>query len=126
MPVYSVRTYALTMLVIQISLMFVGLTGIYPVHISIAGISTTDFLNTMTSDLNNLVYNVTHPGVVEYISVFYLVIMLAVKIFIAFLVFVFAGFGAVLAAIGFPIYIYGPLQIIVDAVVLYDFANSKV
>lgn len=126
MPVYSVKTYALTMLIIQVCLVFVGLTGIYPVHISVAGISTTDFLNTMTTDLNNLVNNITHPGVVEYISVFYLIILLSVRIFLAFLLFVFAGFGLVLSAIGFPSYIYAPLQIIVDAVVLYDFANSKV
>lgn len=125
MPLPSVRAYALTMLVIQVCLSFVGMTGIYPVQISIAGISTQDFLEDMTADLDNLVYNLTNPGVIEYISAFYLVIFLAVKIVLAFLVFVFAGFGMVFAAIGFPSYIYMPLQLIIDAVVLYDFAQSK-
>jgi len=125
MPLPSVRSYALTMLVIQVSLTFVGMTGIYPIHISIAGVSTQDFLEDMTADLDNLVDNITNPGVIEYISAFYLVIFLAVKIVLAFLVMVFAGFGMVFAAIGFPSYIYMPLQIIIDAVVLYDFAQWK-
>lgn len=125
MPLPSVRAYALAMLVIQVCLSFVGMTGIYPVQISIAGISTQDFLEDMTEDLDNLVYNLTNPGVIEYISAFYLVIFLAVKIVLAFLVFVFAGFGMVFAAMGFPSYIYMPLQLIIDAVVLYDFAQSK-
>lgn len=125
MPLPSVRSYALTMLVIQVSLTFVGMTGIYPFQISIAGISTQDFLEDMTADLDNLVDNITNPGVIEYISAFYLVIFLAVKIVLAFLVMVFAGFGMVFAAIGFPSYIYMPLQIIIDAVVLYDFAQWK-
>jgi hypothetical protein len=126
MPLPSVRSYALTMLIIQVGLAFVGLTGIYPVSISVAGISTTAFLSSMEADLSNLVYNITHPGVVEYISAFYLVCMLAVKVVLSFLVFIFAGFGLVFAAIGFPAYIYAPLQIIVDAVVLYDFAERKI
>lgn len=106
MPLPSVRAYALTMLVIQVSLAFVDMTGIYQVHISIAGVSTSDFLEDMESDLSSLVDNLTNPGVIEYISAFYLVIFLAVKIVLAFLVFVFAGFGMVFAAIGFSSYIY--------------------
>lgn len=125
MPLPSVRSYALTMLVIQIALVFIGMTGVYSVQISVAGISTQDFLADMTADVNNLSENIAHPGVVEYIGAFYLLIFLAVKIVFAFLVFIFAGFGMVFAAIGFPAYIYGPLQIIVDAVVLYDFAERR-
>jgi len=49
----------------------------------------------MTTNLSDLVYNITHPGVIEYISAFYLVIFLAVKIVLAFLVFVFAGFRVI-------------------------------
>jgi hypothetical protein len=113
------------MLIIQVCLSFVGMTGIYPIEISIAGISTQDFLEDMTTDLSNLVYNITHPGVIEYISAFYLVILLAIKVVLSFMVFVFYGFGMIFAAIGFPSYIYLPLQLIVDAVVLYDFAQSK-
>jgi hypothetical protein len=125
MPLPSVRSYAMSMLIIQISLVFIGLTGVFPVHISVLGIDTNAFLATMTNDVNNLVYFVTHPGVVEYIAAFYMLIFLAVKIVLAFLVFVFAGFGAVFAAIGFPALIYAPLQIIVDAVILFDFAQNK-
>jgi hypothetical protein len=125
MPLSSVRSYALAMLIIQVCLSFIGMTGIYPITISVAGISTNDFLAGMEADLSDLVYNITHPGVIEYISAFYLVILLAIKVVLAFLVFVFYGFGMVFAAIGFPSYIYLPLQLIVDAVVLYDFAQSK-
>ncbi|WP_164144509.1 hypothetical protein, partial [Serratia marcescens] len=45
----------------------------------------------MESDLSSLVDYLTYPGVIEYISAFYLVIFLAVKSVLAFLVFVFAG-----------------------------------
>jgi len=125
MPLPSVRSYALTMLVIQVCCVFVGSTGIYPMQISVAGVSTQDFLAGMISDLQTIVGKLSDPGVVEYIGAFYLFIFLAIKVVISFLVMVFYGFGAVFAAVGFPSYIYLPLQIIIDAVVLYDFAERR-
>jgi hypothetical protein len=125
MPLTSLRSYAIVMLVVQVSLSFIGATGVFPFQISVLGVSTNDLLSGMVTDVQFIITNLTAGGALEYFSVLGLVLDLVLKVILAFLIFVFDGFGSILAALGFNIIIWGPIQVIVDAVVIYDFAQSR-
>jgi hypothetical protein len=92
---------------------------------TVLGVSTNDLLSGMVTDVQFIITNLTTGGMLEYFSVLGLVLDLILKVILAFLIFVFDGFGSVLAALGFSILIWGPIQVIVDAVVIYDFAQSR-
>jgi hypothetical protein len=125
MPLMSLRTYSLTMIIIQISLGMVWATGIFPVQMSIAGVSISDFSSGLASDCTYIVQNVANGGALDYFTALGMFMWMVAKIVCSFLLLVFAGFASIFAALNFPLALYAPIQTIVDAVVIFDFAQSR-
>lgn len=92
----TLRSYSIFMGFVSIALTIVGLTQVFPYAVDIAGINTSDLLNSITED-ENTIRSLTESGnIVEYAVAAGDIAWKGVKIIVSVLMFVLGGFAEIL------------------------------
>jgi hypothetical protein len=112
------------MVFVSIALTIVGLTQVFPYAVDIAGLNTSDLLNSITED-ENAIRNLTESGnIVEYAVAAGYVAWEGVKIVISVMMFVLGGFAAILVLLGVDSAIAILLQGGIDFLIIFEFGQT--
>lgn len=120
----TLRSYAVFMIFMSMSLTIVGFTQVFPYSVDVAGISTTELISSLSED-KQTIRSLTESGnIVEYaIAVGYMG-WEAVKIVVAVMFFVLGGFAAILELLGVSTEIALLLQAGVDFLIVFEFGQT--
>ena len=118
------RSYSVFMVFISIALAIVGFTQVFPYSVDVAGLSTSDLLNSIQED-EETIKNLTESGnIVEYAVASGYIAWEGVKIVVSVLMFVLGGFYEILILLGVESAIAVLLQAGVDFLVLFEFGQT--
>ncbi len=118
------RQYSLFMVFFSIALAIVGLANVFPYSVDVAGLSTSDLLNSIQED-EETIKNLTESGnIVEYAVASGYIAWEGVKIVVSVLMFVLGGFYEILVLLGVESAIAVLLQAGVDFLVLFEFGQT--
>ncbi len=118
------RQYSIFMVYISIALAIVGLANVFPYQVDIAGLSTSELLNSISED-ENIIKSLTESGsIVEYAVASGYIAWEAVKIIVSVLMFVLGGFAEILILLGVESAIAVLLQAGIDFLVIFEFGQT--
>lgn len=118
------RQYSVFMIFFSIALAIVGLANVFPYSVDVAGLSTSDLLNSIQED-EETVKNLTESGnIIEYTIASGYMAWEGVKIVVSVLMFVLGGFYEILVLLGVQSAIAVLLQAGVDFLVLFEFGQT--
>lgn len=118
------RSYSVFMVYISIALTVVGLTQVFPYVVDVAGLNTTDLLNSVQED-ENTIRSLTESGdIVEYAVAVGYMSWEGVKIVVSVLMFVLSGFAEILILLGIDSAISVLLQAGIDFLIIFEFGQT--
>jgi hypothetical protein len=112
------------MVYISIALAIVGLANVFPYSVDVAGLSTSDLLNSIQED-ESTIRSLTESGnIVEYAVASGYIAWEGVKIIVSVLMFVLGGFAEILILLGVDSAIAVLLQAGIDFLVIFEFGQT--
>lgn len=118
------RQYSVFMVYISIALAIVGLANVFPYSVDVAGLSTSDLLNSIQED-ESTIRSLTESGnIVEYAVASGYIAWEGVKIIVSVLMFVLGGFAEILILLGVDSAIAVLLQAGIDFLVIFEFGQT--
>lgn len=112
------------MIFVSIALTIVGLTQVFPYSVDVAGLSTSDLLNSISED-ENTIRSLTESGnIVEYAVASGYIAWEGVKIIVSVMMFVLGGFAEILILLGVESAIAVLLQAGVDFLIIFEFGQT--
>ncbi len=113
----KVKQYAYVMMFLSLAFSLLNVSGITPVHNDPVGFGLT---RDMAEDVNEIQEKFSSSSGFEYVIAVGLLIYNGVKIVLTFVVIVFTGIASVAQFFSIPYQIYIPIQLVIDAIVMYD------
>lgn len=113
----KVKQYAYVMMFLSLAFSLLNVSGVIPVHSDPIGFGLT---RDMAEDVNEIQEKFTSSSGFEYVIAVGLLIYNGVKIVLTFVVIVFTGVASVAQFFSIPYQIYIPIQMVIDAIVMYD------
>lgn len=117
----TLRKYAYYLMVVNIAAILINIAGFFPVHYTIGGYDAMQAIVNNIGDITSAFSNASHG--LDYLLVAGFAIINGIQILLNFLLLVFGGLGGIAAAIGIPAIMYLPVVVMIDAIIIYDFAK---
>jgi|GEM_PF-2596820 len=118
------RQYSVFMVFVSIAFAIVGLANVFPYSVDIAGLSTSELLNSITED-ENTIRSLTESGnIVEYSIAAGCMAWEGVKIVVSVMMFVLGGFAEILILLGVDTAIAVLLQAGIDFLIIFEFGQT--
>lgn len=118
------RQYSIFMVYVSIALAIVGLANVFPYSVDVAGLSTSELLNSIQEDENTIRSLIDSGNIVEYTVAMGYMAWEAVKIVISVMMFVLGGFAEILILLGVESAIAVLLQAGIDFLVIFEFGQT--
>lgn len=118
----KIEGYALSMLLVQLSFVFIGLTGIYPFTMEIAGFDVYQDIQETSQSIQTMYQNVAGEGALTAVAMSGLMAIMGVKIVLEFMLLTLTGAYPLMVAMGLPAAFALPLAAFLGAVILYGLA----
>lgn len=125
MAVYeNVQRYSYFMMMLTVAAMLIGATGVFPVTYSVGGYNIMSSIAADVSDTANELTSIsTDPSLINIVSGGIELAIKALLIIVKFIAIILVGIGGFVEPIGVSPIVWGPIQVVIDCVVLYDLAK---
>lgn len=117
----NVQKYAYAMMFINLAFILVNVAGIFSISYTIGGYDAIEDITDSISEITTKFQNAGNT--LQYILVVGFMIIEGVKLIILFLLLAFFGLAAIFEVLSVPVIIYGPIIVVINAIILYDFAK---
>jgi hypothetical protein len=118
----KIETYAFCMLVLQLSFVLLGLTGVFPYSLQIAGLNVSQDISDTINSIQTMSKNVIGEGIINSVAVTGFILIMGVKIIIEFLILCLTGAYPVMLALGLPASFSLPISVLISMVCIYTLA----
>lgn len=117
----NLQKYAYVMMFVNLAFILVNIAGIFTISYTVGGYDAIEDITDTISGITGKFENAGNS--LEYILVVGFMVIEGVKLIILFILLVFFGLAAIFEVLGVPVLLYGPIVVVVDAIILYDFAK---
>ncbi|MCQ1534843.1 hypothetical protein FTO70_03880 [Methanosarcina sp. KYL-1] len=118
----KLKGYAFSMMLLQLSLVLLGLTEVYPFSLEIAGFDVYgDITETMTS-IQTMFSGIAENGVLTSVAISGMVLLMGVKVVLEFALMVIVGTYPIMTAMGLPGTFALPISLFFGTVAIYGLA----
>lgn len=118
----KIQGYAFSMLIIQLSFVLVGLSGIFPFSLEVAGVDVYADIQKTADSIRTTYQDLGGGGIASTMVVSGIILFYGVKICLEFFILVFIGAGPFLVALGVPLEFALPISLVIGAVCVYTLA----
>jgi len=117
-----IEGYAFSMLILQLGFILLGLTGIFPYTLEIAGFNVSEDITETVNSIQSMYSNIAGEGIINSVAVTGLILIMGVKILLEFLILSITGASPVMVALGLPVSFALPISVLIGAVCVYGLA----
>ena len=118
----KIESYAFSMLIIQLCFVLLGLAGVFPFSLEIAGLNIASDITDTVNTIQNMYSNIAGEGVINSIAITGLILIMGVKILLEFLLLSITGGYPIMIALGLPAVFALPISVLMGAVCVYTLA----
>ena len=118
----KIEGYAFTMLLLQLSFVLLGLTGVFPYSMELAGFNAAEDIQETVDSMQTMYENVAGEGVLTSVAMTAYILIMGVKIVLEFLLLTLTGAYPLMVAVGLPAVFALPISVILGAVCVYGLA----
>lgn len=118
----KIESYAFSMLIIQLCFVLLGLAGIFPFSLEIAGLNVAEDITNTVNSIQSMYENIAGEGVINSIAITGLILIMGVKILLEFLLLSITGGYPIMIALGLPGSFALPISVLMGAVCVYTLA----
>lgn len=116
--------YAFSMLLLQLSLVLIGLTGVFPFSLQIAGFDVYGDIETTMNSVQTMYEGIAEGGIFSSVAISGLILFMGVKILLEFAIMVFVGTYPIMTALGLPASFALPISLFFGAVAVYGLGKK--
>ena len=118
----KIESYAFSMLIIQLCFVLLGLAGVFPYSLEIAGLNVASDIQDSVNTIQSMYSNIAGEGVINSIAITGLILIMGVKILLEFLLLSITGAYPIMVALGLPASFALPISVLMGAVCVYTLA----
>lgn len=118
----KIEGYAFTMLLLQLSFVLIGLTGIFPYSMEIAGFNAAEDIQETVNSVQTMYEHIAGGGILTSMAMTAYILIMGVKIVLEFLLLTLTGAYPLMVAVGLPVVFALPISVIFGAVCVYGLA----
>lgn len=118
----TIRRFLVVMMSVNMAVTIIGLTGLFPIQIGVAGFDIYDSINSRIENTYNMFLN--SSGWWDYTSLAITMITQGIVILFLFIGLVMFGLPLILYAVGVPMAVCAAITIPIGAVLYYEIANK--
>lgn len=118
----KIEGYAFSMLILQLCFVLIGLTGIFPYSLEVAGFDISEDIQETVTSVQTMYGDIAGEGVLSSVAITGFILIMGVKILLEFLVLCLTGAYPVMIALGLPGSFALPISVIIGAVCVYTLA----
>lgn len=118
----KIEGYAFTMLLLQLSFVLLGLTGIFPYSMEFAGFDAAEDIQETVDSMQTMYENVAGEGILTSVAMTAYILIMGVKIVLEFLLLTLTGAYPLMIAVGLPAAFAVPISALLAAVCVYGLA----
>jgi hypothetical protein len=118
----KIETYAFSIILIQLSFVLIGLAGIFPFSLNIAGFDVYGDIQNTISNIQTMYESIAGSGALSSIAITGYILIMGVKILLEFFLLTIIGAYPVLVAVGLPVVFALPISVFIGAVCVYQIA----
>lgn len=115
----KIQSYAFGMLTVQLAFVLIGLTGLYPFTLEIAGLDVAGDITDTANTIQTTYQNIASEGFINSIAITGLILILGVKILLEFMVLALIGSYPMMITLGLPAAFALPISVLISAVIIY-------
>ncbi len=118
----KIEGYAFTMLLLQLSFVLIGLTGIFPYSMEFAGFNAAEDIQETVDSVQTMYENLAGEGILSSMALTAYILVMGVKIVLEFLLLTLTGAYPLMVAVGLPVVFAVPISAVLGAVCVYGLA----
>jgi len=118
----KIQNYAFSMLLLQLAFVLIGLTGIFPYSLELAGFDVYGDIQDTVSSIQTMYEGVAGEGIITSVAITGVILLMGVKIILEFVLLTLTGAYPLMIAIGLPVEFAVPISAILGAVCVYGLA----
>lgn len=115
----KIQSYAFSMLLIQVSFVLIGLTGIFPFSLEIAGFDVYGDIQDTVNSIQTMYEGVAGDGILTSVAITGLILIMGVKILLEFVLLCLVGAYPLMIALGLPAVFAVPIAGFISVVIVY-------
>lgn len=119
-----IEKYAFSMLLFQLSLVLIGLTGVFPFSLQIAGFDVYGDIETTMNSVQTTYEQLGEGGIFSSVAITGIMLFMGVKILLEFVIMVFVGTYPIMTASGLPAAFALPISLFFGAVAVYGLGKK--
>lgn len=112
------------MLLLQLSLILIGLTGVFPFSLQIAGFDVYGDISETMNSVQTMYEGIAEGGIFSSAVITAFILLMGVKIILEFAIMVFLGTYPIMTAIGLPTSFAFPISLFFGAVAVYGLGRK--
>lgn len=116
--------YAFSMLLLQLSLILIGLTGVFPFSLQIAGFDVYGDISETITSVQTMYEGIAEGGIFSSVAISGLILFMGVKILLEFAIMVFVGTYPIMTALGLPSSFALPISLFFGAIAVYGLGKK--
>lgn len=118
----KIEGYAFSMLLLQLAFVLIGLTGVFPFSLELAGFDVYGDINETVGSIQTMYENIASEGVIGSVAITGLILIMGVKILLEFVLLTLTGAYPLMVAVGLPVAFALPISVFFGAVCVYGLA----
>lgn len=115
----KIQSYAFSMLLIQVSFVLIGLTGVFPFSLEVAGFDVYGDIQDSVDSIQTMYEGVAGDGIITSVAITGLILLMGVKILLEFVLLCLVGAYPLMVALGLPAVFALPISGFMSAVIVY-------
>lgn len=115
----KIQSYAFSMLVIQLSFVLLGFTGVFPFSLEVAGLDIAGDIQDTSNTIQTTYENIASEGIINSIAITGLILIMGAKILLEFMLLAITGSYPLMVALGLPSVFALPISVLFSAVIIY-------
>lgn len=115
----KIQEYAFSMLLIQVAFVLIGLTGVFPFSLEVAGFDVYGDIQDSVNSIQTMYEGVAGDGIITSVAITGLILLMGVKILLEFVLLCLVGAYPLLIALGLPAVFALPISGFFSAVIVY-------
>ncbi|MDP4225235.1 MAG: hypothetical protein Q8910_02500 [Bacteroidota bacterium] len=115
----KIQEYAFSMLIIQVAFVLIGLTGVFPFSLEIAGFDVYGDIQDSVNSIQTMYEGVAGEGIISSVMITGFILLIGVKILLEFVFLCLVGAYPLMIALGLPAVFAVPIAGFLSAVIVY-------
>lgn len=115
----KIQSYAFSMLLIQVAFVLIGLTGVFPFSLDVAGFDVYGDIQDTVNSIQTMYEGVAGDGIITSVAITGMILIMGVKILLEFVLLCLVGAYPLMIALGLPAVFAVPIAGFLSAVIVY-------